>query len=251
MHHSEVSHGKWKKKDWLDLRPIQSRPERFRVVLEFGGVACLLEAIKGDQSQARSRGIEFPEVEITEIWKETIHRLERLGDVTGYSEDTDLGSLALEYECRTNPVWPMPRAAECLRRLHKAGLALGIVSNAQFFTPELFEPLFGCKLDGLGLDPELRFYSYRFKQAKPGAFLYEHARDELAMGGIAARQVLYIGNDMLNDVRPASAVGFHTALFAGDARSLRLREGDQRVAGVAADLVLTDLGQLPSCVANE
>ena len=38
--------------------------------------------------------------------------------------------------------------------------------------------------------------------------------EQLAEEGIAAREVLYVGNDMLNDVAAASAVGFRTALFA-------------------------------------
>ena len=43
---------------------------------------------------------------------------------------------------------------------------------------------------------------------------------------------------------PADAVGFQTALFAGDRRSLRLRTEDRRCLDLRPDLVLTDLGQL-------
>ena len=39
--------------------------------------------------------------------------------------------------------------------------------------------------------------------------------------------------------------GLRTALFAGDARSLRLRRDDPRCAAVCPDLVLTGLSQLP------
>jgi putative hydrolase of the HAD superfamily len=156
--------------------------------------------------------------------------------------------LALEHEVRANPVWPMPNLEGCLSKLRSAGLALGIVSNAQFFTPELFPALLNHTLQQLGFSPALEFYSYRFGQAKPGRFLYEQARQALSSMSISADEVVYVGNDVLNDVTPARQVGFRTALFAGDARSLRLREGDPRVAGVAADLVLTDLGQLAECV---
>jgi putative hydrolase of the HAD superfamily len=125
---------------------------------------------------------------------------------------------------------------------------LGIVSNAQFFTPTLFSALLGRDLADLGFRPRLLFYSYRFGQAKPGRFLYERSQEALAALGVAPAEVLYIGNDMLNDVRPAGEVGFRTALFAGDERSLRLRNGDRRVAGGAPDLVLTGLDQLTPCV---
>ena len=49
---------------------------------------------------------------------------------------------------------------------------------------------------------------------------------------------------MLNDIYPAKQLGFQTALFAGDARSLRLRADDPRCRNLSADLVLTDLEQL-------
>ena len=53
---------------------------------------------------------------------------------------------------------------------------------------------------------------------------------------------------MLNDVLPAKQVGFRTALFAGDRRSLRQREDDLRVSKIVPDLVLTELGQLDGCI---
>jgi putative hydrolase of the HAD superfamily len=46
---------------------------------------------------------------------------------------------------------------------------------------------------------------------------------------------------MLNDIFAASRAGFRTALFAGDRRSLRLRDGDSRVAGVSPDRVIREL----------
>jgi putative hydrolase of the HAD superfamily len=52
----------------------------------------------------------------------------------------------------------------------------------------------------------------------------------------------------LNDVFAASQVGFRTALFAGDARSLRRRDQDPRCAGATPDVILTELTQLLQCV---
>ena len=54
-----------------------------------------------------------------------------------------------------------------------------------------------------------------------------------------------VGNDVRNDLLGARAAGLRTALFAGDARSLRLRRDDPRCAAVCPDLVLTHLSQLP------
>ena len=50
---------------------------------------------------------------------------------------------------------------------------------------------------------------------------------------------------MLNDIYPAAMCGMNTALFAGDARSLRLREDHPDCQGLSADLVITDLRQIP------
>jgi putative hydrolase of the HAD superfamily len=46
----------------------------------------------------------------------------------------------------------------------------------------------------------------------------------------------------------AGRVGFRTALFAGDARSYRPRQGDPRVESVVPDLVITSLSMLLSCL---
>ena len=56
--------------------------------------------------------------------------------------------------------------------------------------------------------------------------------------------VLYVGNDMLNDIYPAAKAGFKTALFAGDSRSLRLRKDKPKCKYLSADIVITDLIQL-------
>ncbi|MEM1063178.1 MAG: HAD family hydrolase, partial [Planctomycetota bacterium] len=159
-----------------------------------------------------------------------------------------LARLATEYECRVNPVWPMPGCRELLRALHARRLPLGIVSNAQFFTEDLFEALLDADRPSLGFEPDLEVFSYKTEEAKPGEELYRRAADALAARGLTPAETLYVGNDMLNDVTPAAAVGFKTVLFAGDERSLRMREGDERVTGVIPDAIVTELPQLFSII---
>ena len=96
----------------------------------------------------------------------------------------------------------------------------------------------------LGFDSRLLFFSFAYLRAKPGTFLYERAREVLSDQGIRADEVLFVGNDMRNDIWPAQTVGFRTALFAGDRRSLRLRADDPCCAGLRADVTVTELGQL-------
>jgi putative hydrolase of the HAD superfamily len=162
------------------------------------------------------------------------------------TEAIDWERLAVEYEARANPCWPMPHLRECLGQLRQQ-LPLGIISNAQFYTPLLFPALLDQTVDECGLDPNLQFYSYRHGRAKPGTGLYEMAAHALSKRGIEPCQALYVGNDMLNDIMPADRVGFRTALFAGDARSLRRREDDARVTDITPTLVITDLDQLSAC----
>lgn len=237
---------------------VDSRPAAFSDALEAigidykgeneEGVARLGETIREHHARSRAREIEFPEVEIRNVWQEVLAGLADAGRIAPGARDADATRLALEYEMRTNPVWPMPNCLETLRALSTGGLQLGIVSNAQVFTRLLFPALLGASLAEIGFDPELCAWSYVSGQAKPGTFLYEQVNDRLAERGIAAHGVLYVGNDMLKDVWPASRVRFHTALFAGDARSYRPRSDDERVGTVTPDLVLTNLAQLPECV---
>jgi putative hydrolase of the HAD superfamily len=121
---------------------------------------------------------------------------------------------------------------------------MGIISNAQFYTPLLFQWFLRKELDDLGFNHELLFFSYRFGYAKPSQLLFTMARERLEAWGILPGQVLYVGNDILNDILPAQNTGFHTALFAGDARSLRMREDDPHCTHTRPDLVITDLIQL-------
>ncbi|RMG33016.1 MAG: HAD family hydrolase [Planctomycetota bacterium] len=197
--------------------------------------------IREHHERRRASGVAFPEVDILAVWRDFVSR--QLGAhrlVCDRPAAIDWLALALEYEMRVNPVWPMPGAVEMLDRLSRAGIRLGVISNAQSFTPLLFPALTGRTLQQLGIDESYCFYSYRFAEAKPSVRLYRAAAERLARDGITADQALYVGNDMLNDIWPARRVGFRTALFAGDARSLRLREDDPRIEALQPDLIVTD-----------
>jgi len=149
-------------------------------------------------------------------------------------------AFALEYEALVNPAWPMPGLRTALSDLRRAGILLGILSNAQFYTPSLFECFLGAGPRALGFREELTLYSFELGLAKPSPRLFAIARARLQAAGVRPGRVLMVGNDALRDLAPARAAGFQTALFAGDARSLR-GAGEAR----AATAVITDLAQLP------
>jgi putative hydrolase of the HAD superfamily len=141
-------------------------------------------------------------------------------------------------------VFPMPNVKQTLAACRQRRLTMGIISNAQFYTPYLFAQLLGKNMESLGFYSDLILFSYELGHAKPSPHLFDIMRDRLGRRKIPPDAVLYVGNDMLNDIYPASITGFNTALFAGDARSLRLRESEPKCRGLVPDLVVIDLMQL-------
>lgn len=203
----------------------------------------LIDLIAEDHQHMRDRGHPCPEVDIREIWQSLARSLSLNTDVEAASQ------AALIYECATNPVWPMQHLETCLQHLRDAGVHLGIISNAQFYTPMLFPALTERSLSDWGFNEQLCWYSYVHRRAKPDTWMYQQAADKLLAGyQVRPEQVLYIGNDMLNDMLPASQLGFRTALFAGDERSLRLRADHPQAGTVEVDCIMTDLQQITHMV---
>ncbi len=199
------------------------------------------------QGRRRAAGTPHPEVDILKVWADVLRQL-KLPEVAPHQ----LKQLSLSFELSVNPVWPMPGMASVLEQLGKAGLCLGIVSNAQWFTPLLFEALGGQPMAAYGIAPRHAIWSYALLEAKPSTRPYEHLAEALQADlGITPAEMLYVGNDMRNDVMPASKLGMRTALFAGDKRSLRLREGDPLVAGVTASAIVTDLNEIPQLICHD
>jgi putative hydrolase of the HAD superfamily len=194
--------------------------------------------IRSTHERLRNEGVDYPEVIIEDIWEE----------VLGFGSPEHAREFALEYESMFNPVWPMPHLVELLNSLRTVKLTMGIISNAQFFTAFLFGALLGSSADEIGFHEELALYSYIYGCAKPSPFLFERARETLEKQGIAATDTLFVGNDMLNDIYAAGKVGFQTALFAGDTRSLRLRAEEPRCRGVRPDLTVIDLFKLSEII---
>ena len=206
------------------------------------GTGLLQEEIAACQQDKRTKGIAFPEIDILQIWQRVLIRLGLITEGENRIKLKKIRLTALSYECRTNPVWPMPGLLETLRGLQARNIMLGILSNAQFYTPILFELLCDHQsLTGLGFSPELCLFSYQEGEGKPSPNLFSTLASRLDDYGVAASEVLYVGNDMLKDIRPAAKIGWQTALFAGDNRSLRLHQNDPDVEAVRPTLVIDDL----------
>jgi len=191
-------------------------------------------AIENQHELLKKKGVDFPEVEIDQIWMRVLE-----------TDDIErVRAFAVTYELITNPVYPMPNLEKMLSVCQDSNVLMGIISNAQFYTPYLFNWFLGSLPEDLGFHPDLILYSYEFGYAKPSTFMFQVAAERLKHMDMSVGSALYIGNDMLNDIYPAKQAGFKTALFAGDERSLRLRENDPKCKDLSADLVITDLIQL-------
>jgi putative hydrolase of the HAD superfamily len=218
---------------------VATRQNPARMPVPKGAMETYFRQAVGERHRAaRDAGTAWPEVAVEEIWAE--YRGVFPGGKTGMGPR----ELALRYELAVNPVYPMPHALKTLTALARRGLTLGIISNAQFFSSLLFDAFFDAPPEKLGFDPDLLIYSFREGEAKPSSRLFAKARELLARRGIGAEETLYAGNDMRNDIIPAADAGFATALFAGDRRSLRLRQDDPACAGRRPLLVLKDLQEL-------
>ena len=231
----------------------QSKTDCFRQTLS--QIGCSVEAEKVETAFFRAIeeahktqiavGAEHPEVRIEKIW----HRiLNEIACVDAADPLFDLRA-AVEYESLANPVSPMPGLEQTIEYLARSCDVLGIVSNAQVFTRYLFDAYLDQRIEDLGIPEHLCAWSYNIGEAKPSTRIFlpllQMLNDEFA---IAPEHVLYVGNDMLNDVFTSKACGCRTALFAGDARSLRLRLDRPEWASLKPDIVLTRLEQLEAII---
>jgi len=209
------------------------------------GAVLFEKQIKKEHALLKKDGVEYPEVDVREIWEAVLKKLvveQLLDKQLGYEK---IEQLAVEFECRVNPVWPMPGLKEFLHEIKARNIPCGIVSNAQFFTPLLFDALLNCPLEQCGIDSRLCSWSYTQRCSKPASSLFEKSLKQLkSIYGVSAAETVYVGNDCLNDVAGAQSAGCKGVLFAGDERSLRLRQNDPRCRNVKPNAIITELNQL-------
>ena len=225
-----------------DGENAESRKSIASLIVDFGLslsseyiIKAYAKAVVAEHERLKNRGADFPEVQIDRIWRR----------ILGFEDIAAARAFALGFELIINPVYPMPGLSDMLARSNRSGLKKGIISNAQFYTPLMFGHFCGKRPENMGFDPSLIIYSYQVGLAKPSPRLFEAAAGTLAKQGIPPENILFMGNDMLNDIFPAQLQGFQTALFAGDKRSLRLRKEDPCCCDLKADMIIPSLSQLP------
>jgi len=148
---------------------------------------------------------EFPEIDLRVLWRE----------ILDLAPGTDTAALVEALEAAWHPARPMPGAEQIIGRLARSGISLGLLSNAQCNTLAV--------LGGISdlFAPELTILSYQHGLAKPSPELFKILTERLAGRGITPAETLFVGNDPRQDIQPAAAAGFQTALFTGHPDSLR------------------------------
>jgi len=222
------------------------------LVNEYSLLSGMLETFKKSirdfHSIIQNENLPYPEIDILEIWENIIN------DYSNRKELIINGSLCIKcftfvFEVLSNRIYPMPGLTELIDLLAKKAIPLGIISNAQFYTPVILNFFLHHKVVDQNrvspFDPDLTVFSYEYKRSKPDAFLFEVLKNQCRQKySIYADEILFVGNDMYRDIYPAYRAGFKTALFAGDAKSLRLREDKTELQTITPDFIITDLMQL-------
>lgn len=182
-----------------------------------------------NHEKSSKKGIMHPEVKIEEIWGVIYAILKRNGyNYTGYCScpESDLPRyLAYSYNFYSLGRSLYPGISNALTSLKTSNIYLGIVSNAQFYTPIDITLLLrdqSCgKYDDYSeiFEGDMTFYSYEYGVAKPDQLLFRKLFDVLYEYHILPEQTVFIGNDLETDIQAAAEVGMKTAFFCGDRKS--------------------------------
>jgi putative hydrolase of the HAD superfamily len=206
------------------------------------------EKISEQHDDLRSKGHPFPDVDIFKVWHGMFAAAEEKGLITLNGNESFADTIFV-FEVLSNRVYPMPGMKEVLLALHEKNIPIGIVSNAQFYTPIIMNYFltgeFSVNQEIKLFEKDLSVYSFKEMRAKPDTALFEKFLPTLECKyNIHSSEAVFVGNDMLKDVYTANKSGLRTVLFAGDERSLRLRENDEQVKGLFPDFIINELSQL-------
>ena len=129
-----------------------------------------------------------------------------------------------------------PDAADCLRALHDAGYRIGVVGNQ----PARAE----AALADLGLPIDLLATSSTWGAQKPDPRFFARIATELEL---PAEEIVYVGDRLDNDVRPAAAAGMQAIFIRrGPWAWIQAPRGDPP----EATLTIATLTELPAALAR-
>jgi putative hydrolase of the HAD superfamily len=212
------------------------------------GIDLFERTVTRYKETAKNNGIDYPEPDIVEVWKDVLTKLKNEQLIDGDLSGDAAVCFGIEFEFRINDIWPTPDLGNLLNSLLDRKLTLGIISNSQFYTPIAFEAFMGKDPAGFGFDPDLLIWSYDAGRKKPSTHFYELFVQAAQKKELYPHEVLYVGNDIRKDIQPAKKLGMKTALYVGDERSIRHDQKELEKTGFAPDLVIDDLHQILECL---
>ncbi len=130
--------------------------------------------------------------------------------------DPDLVDHAAEVLDRTRTEhlwrWPIPETLRALTALAAAGVAMGVVSNANGQIEAELRRSGICQTgEGLGAEVRVVVDSHVVGVAKPDPAIFDHALGHFA--GVERARIAYIGDSVITDIVSATAAGLHPVLI--------------------------------------
>jgi len=222
------------------------------ILLLNGMLAEFRQAVREFHLIEKSDDRPYPEIDILRMWEVILSRYKEKGELE-FTDPMCIRCFTFIFEVLSNNIYPMPGMKEILEILHGKNMPMGIISNAQFYTPVILNYFLHGQVNQSEavhpFDPDMTVFSYQLMRSKPDPFLFQQVKSTCnSKYDVFPDEILFIGNDMFRDIYPAWQAGFKTALFAGDARSLRLRQDRPELKKVVPDYIITHLGQLQTIV---
>jgi len=193
-----------------------------------------------------------PEVDAPAIWRKLLSRLAEKGysyDINLYGDPEELSDkVTYFFHSSLQGVEAAPNARDALTAIVESPLKQSLLSDAQSFT--LVQMLRALRVQGtlppLGGLFSLGLMTLSFQDGlrKPSASLFGRCVERFEAEGIEPREVLYISNQLRDDLSVAKQAGMQTALYAADTLSLRAAKSDVRDPDMKPDRLLTDLIQI-------
>jgi FMN phosphatase YigB (HAD superfamily) len=158
--------------------------------------------VPAHHAAGRARGLVQPEIDWPALAAQAFPALHRLPPARR-------ASFFFEHARLTRSTRLAAGAADCLRSWQRAGLVLGIASNAQACTRlELAADLAAAGLDPSVFAEDACFFSYEHGVAKPDPRVFHTLSDRLARHGISPAETLMVGDRLDTDVEPAATAGW-------------------------------------------
>jgi putative hydrolase of the HAD superfamily len=144
-----------------------------------------------------------------------------------------------------------PGTVSALEMLKAQNIVIGVLSNAQFYTPIdltlLIREQSHGNIDDFNelFEVDLTFFSFEYGVAKPNQILFRKLYDALYEFEILPSQTVLVGNDLSSDIQPAIEAGMKTAFFTGDKTGAFLHDLSGKVI---PDLSFQSWDELPQLI---